>query len=263
MISPLFTTIVLVSLIICIYMKLTVKGVGSGISDFLDKESRANNVRKQPLDSLSYINFTDSSVKLPKEAPNTRIESLCETLQSLYFQKIVNLSGISNTDLKLTYGAANLPLLSEYDQNFTTLSRTLYDLAIELISEGMKDEAKSILEYGVSIGTDISGHYLTLANLYVEANDFDKINHLIAAAENMHSLTKSSTITKLQEILDTHTTVVIAQSAVLPASEKSHEQKVFPKPVLPSSNESPDSMLPKDILDILDFVNDTANDQKP
>lgn len=263
MISPLFTTIVLVSLIICIYMKLTVKGVGSGISDFLDKETRANNVRKQSLDSLSYINFTDKSVRLPEQAPNTRIESLCDTLKGLYFQKIVNFAGISNTDLKLTYGAANLPLLSEYDQNFTTLTRTLYDLAIELLAEGMHDEAKDLLEYGVGIGTDISGHYLTLANIYVESSDFDKITRLITAAENMHSLTKNSTVKKLQEILDTHTTVVIAHNVDMPVIEKSPEPEVIAKPASLSSNENPDNILPKDILDILDFVSDTENAQKP
>ena len=40
-------------------------------------------------------------------------------------RKLLNLSGISNTDLKLQYGHANLDLLAEYDQNFSNLLRCL------------------------------------------------------------------------------------------------------------------------------------------
>ena len=47
-------------------------------------------------------------------------------LNSLKDEQIVNFTGISNTDLKLSFGAANLPTLSRFDQNYTLLARALH-----------------------------------------------------------------------------------------------------------------------------------------
>ena len=70
----------------------------------------------------------------------------------------MNLIGISNTDLKKSYGPANLELLSIYDQNYSRYIRTL-QLMAECIYEEYPDKAAAILEYCISIGTDISGTY--------------------------------------------------------------------------------------------------------
>ena len=179
-------------------------------------------------------------------APNDKIDSIQETLRTLFGKKIVNLTGITNTDLKLSYGAANLPVLSEYDQNFTALTKALYDLGIELDAANLRDQAKIILAYAVSIGTDISGNYISLANFYIEDKNYSGINSLITSATSMKSLTRDITVARLQEILDTHTTLVIPHSATEAAT---------------SSDEKPGNILPKDILDILETVPYKSDDQ--
>lgn len=242
-------------------MKTTVKKVGKDTEEYIAREVRANNVRRQSLDDLNYINFNENSIIFVNPAPNERIDELQNTLRSLYGKKIANLTGISNTDLKFMYGPANLPALTEYDQNYTTLTRHLYELAIELDNLGLRDEAVSALTYGVSVNTDISGNYITLANIYIETNQYAKIEQLIASAENIKSMTKASTIRKLQKILDTHTAERVSNPMMLPDIPlDSNESDTVSEPV---SMTSDDSMLPKDILDILDFVNDTVSDQKP
>lgn len=243
-------------------MKITLHSVDKGTRTFLEREALANTTRRQSLDDLAYIDFNENTLTLVDPAPNGRITELNDALRSLYGKTIVNFTGISNTDLKLTYGAPNLPLLTEYDQNYSTLTKTLYDLGLELLSADYRDVAISTLEYAISIGTDISGNYITLANIYVENEQYDKITNLIACAEKINSLTKSSTITKLTNILDTHTTMVVAHPVDLPYMD-------YTAPIandtisLSPSDENPDNILPKDILDILDFVSDTAGDQKP
>ena len=91
---------------------------------FWQRERDANNTRKQDISQLDYVDF--SGVTLPfAQFEDTLLKECEQQVLNLKDKKVLNLTGISNTDLKMTYGAANLPLLTQYDQNFTLLVRTL------------------------------------------------------------------------------------------------------------------------------------------
>ncbi len=246
MISPLFTTIVLVAGFIFIFLKATSSNPDNGIKSFTERERRANNTLKKPLDDLAFIRVPLEAIPAPEPEVNEKCASLLSEIKMLSEKKIVNLSGISNTDLKLTYGAPNLPILTEYDQNFTLLCKDLYDLGCEYRNAGLVEEAISTLNAAVGLGTDISGNYTSLAEMYAEKGLYVEIQRLINCADNIRSLTKNSTINKLQNILDSHTSAVIKLSD----SDGSEE------PV------APDNILPADILDILETVPYTSDDQK-
>lgn len=245
MISPIFTTIVLTFGFIWIYMKLTTKTVNKDTEKFLEREVRANKVRKQSLDSLEYIKIPIDEIKRPEPYPNERIAELTGILVSLSDKTIVNLTGISNTDLKLSYGAANLPVLTEYDQNFTQLCTTLYNLGLEYDSIGLREDAIKTFNLGVRLGTDISGNYTRLAEIYAEMGEFAEIQRLATSAEGIRSITRQSTISKLLDILDSNTSSVSLKDG----SES-------------SVNDDYDNILPKDILDILESVPYKSDDQK-
>ena len=244
MISPLFTTIVLVAGFIFVFMKITSERPDTGIKSFRERERRANNTLKQPLDSLDFITVPIESIPSPEPAVNEKCASLVGELKLLAGKKIVNLTGISNTDLKLTYGAPNLPILTEYDQNFTSLCKDLYELGCEYRNAGLTDEAVTTFNIAVGIGTDISGNYTTLAEMYAEKGLYVEIQRLINCADNIRSLTKKSTISKLQDILDRNT------SAVIKLGDDGEP------------SEDPGSILPADILDILETVPYSTDDQK-
>ena len=53
---------------------------------------------------------------------NDLLKNYENTLQTLSGQKIVNFGTQTNTDLKITYGTASLPALTEYEQNLTDRS---------------------------------------------------------------------------------------------------------------------------------------------
>ena len=244
MISPIFTTIVLTFGFIWIYMKLSTKNVGKEDEKFIEREVRANKVRKQPLDSLVYLTIPLEDIPHSGNYPSERIAELTQTLEELSHETIVNLTGISNTDLKLTYGAPNLPILSEYDLNFTKTCTTLYDLGVEYDTLGLKDEAIKVLNVAITLGTDISKNYTHLAGLYAERGDYAQIQRLITAADDIRSITKQSTVSKLLDILDAGTSYV---------SPKGVESS--------ATNDALDSILPKDILDILETVPYKSDDQ--
>ena len=247
MISPLFTTIVLVAGFIFVFMKFTSSRPDDGIKSFRERERRADNTLKKPLDDLDFIEVPMDSIPAPEPAVNERCAALIGQLKALSGKKCVNLTGISNTDLKLTYGAPNLPILTEYDQNFTALCKILYDLGCEYNETGHEDEAIKVFDAAIKVGTDISGNYTQLAEIYAQKGLYVEIQRLINCAGNIRSLTKNSTIAKLQNILDAHT------SSVIKLSDDGEPD--------PTPSDSPDNILPADILDILETVPYKSSDQ--
>lgn len=132
-------------------------------------------------------------------AANEAISEECkEILRSLSTQKIVNLTGYTNTDLKLSYGTANITCLTEYDQNYTLLVSTLQKWAEALYRGGAKKECRQVLEYAVSIGTDVSHTYFLLANLYDEEGESDLKCSLIEKASGLSSLSSKVIVRTLQ-----------------------------------------------------------------
>lgn len=130
---------------------------------------------------------------------NERAEEYRSLLTSLSTQPIVNLTGFTNTDLKLEYGTANITPLSQYDQNYTVLVRTLQQWADLLLDSDLTDDAETVLAYAVSIGTDVSHTYYALAKIYAGRKEYDKIADLIQRAEGLRSALRNSIVRTLQE----------------------------------------------------------------
>jgi hypothetical protein len=115
-------------------------------------------------------------------------------------ETIVNLTGYTNTDLKLEYGTANITVLSEYDLHYTNLVTLLQKIAELLHQDGEDLLAIKVLEFAVDTGTDVSKSYYLLASLYKEVGETDKIDTLIEKAGNLKSLLKDSIVQKLREV---------------------------------------------------------------
>ena len=154
MISPIFTTIVISFLAIMIYMKVTTNRFNTGDEKRIEEERLSNSVRKKSLDELDYITIpfdslpfstkdgAESSAEPGTEDTDPAIAKDEADILALKDKKIVNFTGISNTDLKFTYGAPNLPILTEYDQNFTELVRSLDSWGTHLLEQGKKEQRR-------------------------------------------------------------------------------------------------------------------------
>lgn len=165
---------------------------------FWEKESEAKNTRKADLSDLTYI--TVPMDKLPfSDTAKEDMRNLQDTVKSL--GKIVNFTGLSNTDLKLKYGAPNLTILSEYDQNYTLLVRTLNSWAALLYKQGSLDDATVVLEYAVECRSDIKNTYVLLGNIYKSRGEFSKIKELTNIANGLNSLSKTGIIQELNQLL--------------------------------------------------------------
>lgn len=149
---------------------------------FWERERQANHVRRKPLDNLDYITIPLETLPVHVMAGDVTVRDCLDTLNTLAGEKIVSFAGITNTDLKLTYGTANITALSQYDQNFTLLVQTLQKWAETLHRAGYTAEARQILEYAVSVHSDAGTSYRLLASIYDGAGEREKVSGLHDAA---------------------------------------------------------------------------------
>ena len=154
---------------------------------FLATESKANTTRRKDISSLDYIRIPMDTLPFV-DTDIYDIKDYQKQLKDLSQRKILNLSGISNTDLKLEYGAPNLPLLSEYDENCMRLFKVIANLGYHLSKNDFHKEAVAFLEYGISIGTDISRNYYVLADEYLADNNINAVEALIEKAKEISTV---------------------------------------------------------------------------
>ncbi|MDE7249366.1 MAG: hypothetical protein K2N82_05645, partial [Lachnospiraceae bacterium] len=166
--------------------------------EFWAREAAANNTRKKSLENLDYIRIPFDALPMDILPEHSVIKDCQETLKGLSTEPVVNLTGITNTDLKLQYGAPNIELLSQYDQRYTLLARTLQTWAETLHKEGYPDDAAAVLEFAVKTRTDVSASYKLLASIYQDKGQPDKIRALIPVAESLNSPLKNSIVRALQ-----------------------------------------------------------------
>lgn len=149
---------------------------------FWEREQKANFTRRKDISNLGYITIP------PEIIPENLHTDSEKKLTELSSKKMLNLTGLTNTDLKLQYGAANLEALSEYDNIFTTFVQTVPVYAKELTEAGQAEAARELLEFAVSCQADSGSIFLQLAELYTQSGQPDKIQGLIDSAEKLPSL---------------------------------------------------------------------------
>ena len=168
--------------------------------NFWDKEREANLTRRKDISNLPYITIPYESLPLDALPDSEEYRAAVQQLRSLSGKQILDLSGQTNTDLKLAYGAANLPILMECDQNYLVLIRTLSRMAGLLSDAGKEDAAETVLCFAIDAGSTIRSDYEQLAVIYGQRRDYRKLDALIARAERLNSPTKASLLASLNAI---------------------------------------------------------------
>ena len=88
-----------------------------------------------------------------------------DKINDLKDKTLINLTGMTNTDLKLKYGILNFKKLSEYDDNFTKFVSMLPDYYNRLTEAGYESLANELLEFAVEQGADSKSVYSLLPTL--------------------------------------------------------------------------------------------------
>ncbi len=198
---PIMTIIILIFIIWLQYeIRKSSRQSNTTSDDFWDKEKKSNLARRKDISNLDYIHITTDTLPLADKEDQT-INSYRDTILKLSDKKILNLNGITNTELKNSYGIANINLLMEYDNNYVILVSMLQKWAERLYSKGYLEDALSVLEYAISCKSDVNKTYKLLAGIYKSNNTPEKINDLIQTITDLNFLDKDKLITDLKEIM--------------------------------------------------------------
>ncbi len=142
---PIFASVILFTFIIHHAIRHSRRRGENADKAFWERESRANSTRRQPLDDLDEIEIPldelPMSAASDDEIVGDCIRQIRMLSEGLPEERIVNLTGLSNTDLKLRYGAANLPYLTSCDDRYTLLVQTLQKWADRLDALGHREES--------------------------------------------------------------------------------------------------------------------------
>lgn len=185
-------------------------------TDFLERERLANFTRKADITKLNYLSIPLRELpfmgKYENAAasylPSSDISSLtkneildCEkNIIALSNKKILNLGGLSNTDIKMEYGVANLQILMQYDDNFSKLSRILAKWGKLLFDAGELAASEKVLSYAVSCGADIEDVFITLAKIYKQTGNELGISSLVDACTCFDELRREKIIEQITSI---------------------------------------------------------------
>ena len=165
---------------------------------FWEREENANFARSKDISNLSYLVVSEEELPFSNPVEDEQEAHLESEVKKYLSRKMINLSAFSNTDLKEQYGIANLDELSEYDQNFLLFIRNLSIWGKYLYEKKDFTRAKQIMEYSLSIESDISTVYTTLGHIYAAEGKPQKIDDLITLAKNSNAALKDSIIRQLQ-----------------------------------------------------------------
>lgn len=175
------------------------------VASYLKREENANSVRRQDISNLPYIQVPLETlpidITLNDEKKQSKIEKYRKEIEYLSDKQMLNLIGISNTELKEKYGVANLELLSTYDQNYGKMFSNLQWYSSEIYDEYPK-EAVAIMEYMVNTGTDIISTYDLLGKYYVQKNDRVSFDNLFSKIPDKNSVSGKTIVSKLNQILE-------------------------------------------------------------
>lgn len=198
-------------ILLCIFLNWRSRRVSRKAEEseenFWDKERRSNSVRKKSLESLEYIHIPVDLLPFDTFGDNPVLEKAESEVLALKDEKIVNFTGITNTDLKLEYGTANITALTQYDQNYTSLVVSLQKWGQELYNQGRFEDAAAVLEFAVKTRTDISATYRLLVDMYktkLELNQSEiihKLEALLPIANELNSLSRNQIVNLIHDAL--------------------------------------------------------------
>ena len=101
MFMPVLASCFILVIAIAIAGKKGEQSMKDKLEKFQERERAANEVRRQPIDDLDYLSIPEEFFDLPTDDSSRDAAEARRILETLREEKIVNLTGISNTDLKL------------------------------------------------------------------------------------------------------------------------------------------------------------------
>ncbi len=163
---------------------------------FWENERIANSTPAKDISNLRYI--TIPIEKFPLNFSNDPDVLDTESkLKELSQKKLLNLTGKTNTELKMEYGVPNFEKLSQMGNDFDEATILLNHYGKALVEAERYEDAIAVLEFAVGVGTDISESYTLLSQCYKVQNNSTKLELLKNQVEQSNLILKDNILKKI------------------------------------------------------------------
>ena len=179
----------------------------SNAHKMFDADNRANSARTKKIsDELFFIpdinelpmqeySFAETEIPNPAYLWQKKVADTHQKKMLRFDQEYTNI------ELKEMFGHANLEIIARYEENFTNFNHALVNWAKALQAHDNHKDAQKILEYAVSIGSEISAAYTLLADIYAAKNKPKALQELHEKAEQSTMPHKTPTLSHIQELI--------------------------------------------------------------
>ena len=170
--------------------------------EFWENERHADLTPARDLNTIQYITIPLEKFPLSffDDNPDEEADMIIDELRQLSSSRLLNLNGMSNTDLKLQYGRKNLGEMQQIGERFNRVEVLLCDLAKCFMEKKEYQKASCILEYAIGLGSDVSADYTLLGECYRVLSMPDKFEALYEKVESMDLMTKGTVLREFDRI---------------------------------------------------------------
>lgn len=153
---PFFLAFIIFAIVIFTLMKSGGKKHEAEMEEFFKREHEADATPAKDISNLPYITIPIDSFPIGKFTEYDDEETLSiieDKIKELNEKPLLNLSGKTNTDLKLEYGAPNLKKMQQIADDFDEMEITLLDYSKALMEREHYSDAVLVLEFLVNKGS--------------------------------------------------------------------------------------------------------------
>ncbi len=163
--------------------------------NFLEKIDKSTSSRKKKIEDENFL-----SLSLTTDYINSLdiSEGYKKRLLSQREKPMASFSGISNTDLMISYGAASLSDIKNYEDNLAVMQKMLYTCASELYDKGDINHSIKLLEESIKLKDSRSSSYILLGKCYDKNGNKDKKKELLQMINNSDLTLKNKILEELK-----------------------------------------------------------------
>ncbi|MBR1445246.1 MAG: hypothetical protein IJ583_17130 [Firmicutes bacterium] len=192
----------LLTLAVQIMVRRSNNGFEQMKKEFAEREMKANNTRIKGIDESLFV-IPDTTGLPFREYEETEenkriIKKQTAVSKKSAFKMIRFPEVMTNTDIKLNYGANNFDMLIMYEEHYNGYIRALLEWGEELIKMDMSDDAQMVLQNAVDFNSDLGKTYTLLAKIYYEKNEREKLKDLASAAKRSRLKLKDKTVKEIE-----------------------------------------------------------------
>lgn len=130
----------------------------------------------------------------------TKYNKLKDQIQASAPLPMVCFSDLSNAEIRLQFGTANQTFISQAEENYWAFLGFLYEYAL-FMAASHPDQAVLALEEAIRLKSDISHHFILLADLYAGRSNVSALENLLVLAQSLKSSSKSKILDHIHQLL--------------------------------------------------------------